>query len=122
MMPDQIQREVERGGRFVIYQYCFSVVVMTFRRNTAIYFVKAGESAAGKGLPWTLLSLVVGWWGFPWGLIYTPMALYTNLRGGKDVTAQVMPALSQQAAPPQAPPPGVWPPPPSAPSQYPGSN
>ena len=23
-----------------------------------------------------------GWWGFPWGLIFTPQALYRNLCGG----------------------------------------
>ena len=95
MTADQIQREVERGGRFVIFQYCISALVITFRRNSPIYFVRAGESPVGKGLPWTLLTLVPGWWGFPWGLIWTPMALFTNLRGGKDVTAQVMPMFAQ---------------------------
>ncbi len=115
MSPDQIQREVERGARFVQFQYCVSALVITFRRNTSIYFVRGGESAAGKSLPWTLLSLVGGWWGFPWGLIYTPMVLYKNLSGGSDVTSGVLPYLfqsqpSQQAPPPQ---PGTWPPPPN---------
>ena len=38
---------------------------------------------------YTLVSLVFGWWGFPFGLIYTPMALITNLSGGRDVTALI---------------------------------
>jgi hypothetical protein len=110
---DQVQREVERGGKFVIYQYCFSALVMTFRRNTDIYFIRPGESAFAKGMQWTLISLVAGWWGFPWGLIYTPMALFQNLKGGKDVTPQVLGQYAQNAAPPAAPP-GSWPPPPTA--------
>ena len=109
---EQIRREVERGARFVIFQYCISALVITFRRNSPVYFIRAGESPAGKGLPWTLLTLALGWWGFPWGLIWTPMALFSNLRGGKDVTAQVMSMFTQNAAPVAAS--GVWPPPPNA--------
>ena len=45
-----------------------------------------------KALPYTLISLAFGWWGFPWGFIYTPMSLATNLGGGKDVTAQLLAA------------------------------
>jgi hypothetical protein len=42
-----------------------------------------------KGLPWCGVSLVLGWWGLPWGLIWTPMAIYKNLTGGIDVTSTV---------------------------------
>ncbi len=111
---DQVQREVARGGKFVQYQYCFSVLVMTFRRSTDIYFIRPDQSAVGTGMRWTLISLVAGWWGFPWGLIYTPMALVQNLKGGKDVTSQVMGYYSQSAPQAAAPAPGSWPPPPTA--------
>lgn len=117
MSAEQVREEVARGGRFVIFQYCFSVLIMTLRRNTEIYFVRPGESAASKGMQWTLLTLLVGWWGFPWGLIFTPMVLFKNLSGGKDVTGEMMAYLAQAAAPstetPQAPPPNIWPPPPT---------
>lgn len=104
MDPEQLRHEVGRGGRFVIFQYVVSILVMTFRRPTDIYFVRGGASAAVKGLPWTALSLLVGWWGFPWGFIYTPMAVFKNLRGGTDVTASVLASLGQ------APPEGMVPP------------
>ena len=112
LTADQIRREVERGGKFVIFQYCISALVITFRRNSPVYLVRAGENPLGKALPWTLLTLVAGWWGFPWGLIWTPMALFTNLRGGKDVTGQLLPYLAPAAPAPGAPQPGTWPPPP----------
>lgn len=41
-------------------------------------------------MPYTMLTLFVGWWGIPWGPIYTIMCLATNLGGGKDVTSEVM--------------------------------
>lgn len=107
MSPAQLQRELERGGKFVIFQYCISIVVLTFRRPSTIYFVRGHESAAGKGLPFTLLSLVLGWWGIPWGPIYTIGSLVTNLSGGKDVTAEVVAALSPPAPAPARVPAGV---------------
>jgi hypothetical protein len=85
-----LQDEINAGGKFVIFKYTISIIVMTFRRPSDIYFIKSIDNAVVKGLPFTLLSLVFGWWGFPWGLIYTPGALYTNLSGGTDVTNDVM--------------------------------
>ena len=84
----EVNMELQRGGKFVIYQYCISIVILTFRQPSDIYFVKADENAVVKGLPFTLLSLLAGWWGIPWGPIYTIGALGRNLGGGKDVTRE----------------------------------
>lgn len=86
----EVRQQLAAGARFVVFDYCISVVVLTFRRRSAVHFVRAGESALVKGLPYTLISLCFGWWGFPFGFIFTPMALYTNLSGGRDVTAQMI--------------------------------
>ena len=61
MSPDQMQFEIQRGAKLICYQYCISILVITFRRSSDAYFLRAGESAVSKGLPWTLLSLVAGW-------------------------------------------------------------
>ncbi|AIQ58360.1 hypothetical protein [Paenibacillus borealis] len=98
MDSGSIESQIQQGGKFVIYTYCFSVILMTFRRSSNIYFIRADENAVSKGLKFTLLSAVVGWWGIPWGPIYTIGALITNLRGGKDVTAEVMASISEQSA------------------------
>jgi hypothetical protein len=66
-----IQDEVNNGGKFVIYSYCISIIVMSFKRGTDIYFVKNNESGFVKGLPWFFISLLFGWWDFP-GASYTP--------------------------------------------------
>ena len=90
-----IQREVEFGGKFVIFEFTISVIFMTFKNPTSIYFIRSGESHWSKSLPYTFLTLLLGWWGFPWGIIYTPMALITNLSGGKDVTNEVMQSIGR---------------------------
>lgn len=49
-------------------------------------------------MKYTLLTFFVGWWGIPWGPIYSIGAFITNFKGGKDVTNEVLAALSNQNA------------------------
>jgi hypothetical protein len=89
----EVQSEVQRGGRFVRYQYCISVLVMTFKRSSGIYFIKGGHSRVGPGATYTCISLLCGWWGIPWGPIWTITTVSTNFSGGKDITAAVLGAM-----------------------------
>lgn len=89
----QVQDEVRDGARFVIFGYAMSFLVVTLRRSSDVHFIRPGKSTFGAGLPYTLLSLMLGWWGFPWGLIYTPTVVVQNLSGGRDVTAEVMQSM-----------------------------
>ena len=93
----QLAHELQRGARFVVYQYCISIIVMTFKRPSSIYFVRAGEGAVSKGLGFSLISLLLGWWGVPWGPIYTVGSFITNFKGGKDVTREVLATIRQAA-------------------------
>ena len=87
----QINRELEQGARFVAFSYCFSIIIMTFRNPTeSVYFVKAGESAIKYSWKYSLLTFLVGWWGIPFGPIYTIGALIRNFKGGYDVTMDVI--------------------------------
>ena len=92
--PEHLRFQLGRGAKFVLYQYCVSLVVITFRRSSRIYFIRPGESAVGKGVPFTLISLLAGWWGIPWGPIYTIQSLWVNCQGGRDVTTEVMAVLN----------------------------
>jgi hypothetical protein len=103
MRHGELDFELQRGAKFVLFQYCISVVVITFRRSSDIYFIRQGENVLAKGAPFTLLSLVAGWWGIPWGPIYTIQSVYNNSRGGKDVTQAVVNSLRSAATPAQAP-------------------
>ena len=99
LSPDQLRFELQRGGRFVVFQYCVSVLILSFKRSSPIYFVRSGENPAGKGIRYTLLTAVAGWWGIPWGPIFSVQTIYRNLSGGKDVTNEVAAALASPTAP-----------------------
>jgi hypothetical protein len=93
----EVQDQVRQGAKFVVFGYCMSFLVITLRRSSDVTFVRAGQSVFMAHLPYTLLSLFIGWWGFPWGLVYTPMVVIQNLSGGKDVTQEVMNAFGAGA-------------------------
>ena len=99
MTAGELAQELARGGKFVIYQYAISVVILSFKQGSDIYFVRSNESAVMKGLPFTLLTLVAGWWGIPFGPIFSVIALFNNLKGGKDVTKEVSNILNVHPAP-----------------------
>jgi hypothetical protein len=89
-----LQSEIQQGAKFVMFQYCISLLIITFKRFSNIYFVRPGENPIMKGLPCSLLSLFLGWWGIPWGPIYTVQALWVNFSGGKDVTREILVSMS----------------------------
>lgn len=91
--------EVAAGGRLVVFRYVYSVVILTFRRNSPIIYIAPGCSGAGTALTWSLIPLCFGWWGFPWGIVFTIAALWRNTSGGIDVTE---PILAQLTSPAQA--------------------
>lgn len=95
LTDEQINIELQKGAKFVVFQYCISIIVMTFKRNSDVYFVKAGESTIKHSIGLTLLTFVLGWWGIPWGPIYTIGALFSNMTGGKDVTAEILQTENQ---------------------------
>jgi hypothetical protein len=96
LTPQQLERELQAGGRFVFYEYCISLIFISLRQPTAVYFLRAGQSGLVRGLPYTFVSLLLGWWGLPWGLIYTPLTVLTNLSGGRDVTPEVYAVLGDR--------------------------
>lgn len=92
---EQINDELSRGARFVVYEYCISCFVMTFRRGSKVFFIKAGENRLKHGVIYSLVSLLLGGWGIPWGPIYTVGAVIRNLCGGKDVTQELLASSNQ---------------------------
>lgn len=95
LSPDQLRGMVAQGGKFVMYKYCISIVVMTFNRPSNIYFIKPGKSGVVPGLGFLATNLFLGWWGIPWGPIYTIGNISRILMGGKDITTEVMANINQ---------------------------
>lgn len=62
--------------RIVQFPYVISLIFVTLRRGWAGIFCsecRKEEMAKAK-----IISLFLGWWGFPWGLIYTLEALFST--------------------------------------------
>lgn len=72
--------EITPVTEMVSYTYVISVLVITFRRSTRYYFkeAEAGKAACAKVLC-ILCNLICGWWGIPWGPIWTIKETFLNL-------------------------------------------
>ena len=92
---NDINHELQKGGKFVVYQYCISIIFVTFTRTSQIFFIRDGESAVAKGLPYSLVAFLCGWWGIPWGPIRTISSFIKNFGGGIDVTGDVINSFNQ---------------------------
>jgi hypothetical protein len=89
MTVGEMRAEVRQGARFVTFEYVLSFVISR-RKNSPVFFVRPGERTFFRSLPYNLLTLVAGWWSFPFGPANTIGAVKDNLQGGRNVTAQVI--------------------------------
>lgn len=67
------------------FQTCFSVLLLTRTLNSRFYFGGSQDTAV-IGWAYSLFALVFGWWGIPFGPIYTVRSVYRNIRGGQQWT------------------------------------
>ena len=51
--------------------------------RTPIQGIFCSTCAERKSLRATAITWALGWWGVPWGFIYSPHAIFVNLLGGK---------------------------------------
>lgn len=90
MTYGELYRDIEKGGKFVIYTYVISIILMTFKRpSNTIYYVKSGESPIKFGWSYLLITLFLGWWGIPFGPIYSIGSIVTAFTG-KNITEEVL--------------------------------
>ena len=89
---------VRRGAKCVRFEYCVSVVFATFRCESAVYFTDSWQERYLRGLPFSVLSLLLGPWGVPWGPVVTAQSVWANLSGGRDMTAQILADLDVRDA------------------------
>ena len=63
------------------YQFCTSFLIVSFKQPTA-FILENSQSKAGVNFICSIVTLIFGWWGIPWGPIYTVQTIFRNLRGG----------------------------------------
>ena len=66
--------------RAIVIPYVVSLLVITFRRTWA--GVYCWRHRLQRLLAAGFISSLFGWWGIPWGFIYTPITLFKLAKGG----------------------------------------
>lgn len=94
MSADSIENEVYKGGKFIYFVYTISIIFVTFKRTSGVYLFRSGQPISAKSIPYSVLSFVFGWWGIPFGPKYTLQSIRINMKGGKDVTDEVMSTIA----------------------------
>ena len=78
------------GGSFVTYQWIIPLPLFyPVRRLSKVYFIPKGGNKAKYAKKYNTITLIIGWWGLPWGPIFVNRSLYLNKKGGVDVTDDV---------------------------------
>jgi hypothetical protein len=92
-----LQEAVDGGARFVYYAWTISAIILTFKRTSGVYMIRQGQNRISKGIVFSMVSFLFGWWGVPSGPKHTIESIRTNMRGGKDVTDEVMAVVTGYA-------------------------
>jgi hypothetical protein len=93
-----VEEEVLAGARFVVFSTCVSMILVTQRRAGDVHFVRADDPFPKAGLRAMGLTLLLGWWGIPWGPFHTVGALATNLKGGPEPRHAARPGAAARGA------------------------
>jgi len=77
-------QRISLDTELVKHHLVFSAVVLSFGTQTR-WIIKGKEPRMGHALAACLYTFCYGWWGFPFGLFWTPVALFKNLMGTTSV-------------------------------------
>jgi hypothetical protein len=73
--------KVTAQPRSTVFFRTISIILLTTK--TPIQGIFCSACATKLGLRASLVSAIFGWWGFPWGPIYTISSIFTNAGGGR---------------------------------------
>jgi hypothetical protein len=79
--------KITPSTQLVRYKYVVSIGVFTFTINSRL-FLKEKISENIRSEIYVVISILLGWWGIPWGPIRTIEAIRSNHRGGEQLTLQ----------------------------------
>lgn len=90
LFEEELRTRIAAGSRCVRFEFCFSLMFFTVRRQSEIYLTHSWQQRYLWGLWYSFLALLLGPWGVPWGLLWTPWAIWVNITGGCDCTDTVL--------------------------------
>lgn len=93
---DELQNKISNGARFIIFQYCISILfAVSLRRFSPAILIEDSAILSRRQRKYNILSLIFGWWGIPWGPIYTVKSINLNKKGGLDITDDILLNVTQ---------------------------
>lgn len=95
MSEAEFKNRVFLGARFVTYRYTLSAIIFSVTRPTKVHVASSRKSALLKGIPYTLVSALFGWWCIT-GPVHTIVPIATNSKGGRDVSAEILEHIRKQ--------------------------
>lgn len=91
---NEILDAVEKGQLIVIFPYVVSFIFITWTGVSKFYIIDPSYNTLKIGWKYCLLTSLLGWWGFPHGLISTASVL-NETWCGVDVTDDVLKHLER---------------------------
>jgi len=77
--------KVSAQPRYVIFYRVISIIFMSYK--TPIQGIYCSDCASNISLKNSAITWTLGWWGFPWGILWSIQVLFTNLFGGQSLYA-----------------------------------
>ena len=62
LFPEEIRTRVAAGARLVRFEYCISLLLVTFRRQSKLYLTESWQERYLRGLGYSILALLLGPW------------------------------------------------------------
>jgi hypothetical protein len=90
LFDEELRTQLVNGARCVRFEFCLSLLFITFRRQSPVYLTHSWQERYLRGLWFSLLAILFGPWGVPWGPLWTLWAVWVNTTGGVDCTAEVL--------------------------------
>ena len=90
LFDEELRNRLATGAQCVRFEFCFSVLLFTVRRQSPVYLTHSWQERYLRGCGYSLLALLLGPWGVPWGLVWTAWAIWVNTTGGVDCTREVL--------------------------------
>lgn len=83
LSTDQLNDELQKGAKFVVFSYTISIIFLSSKRPSDIYFIKSDEPSSKYSWKYSLLTLFFGWWGIPFEYYFQYCLFLQELYGRK---------------------------------------
>ncbi|MGB1042723.1 MAG: hypothetical protein ACPGU6_04960 [Tenacibaculum sp.] len=93
---EDLKRKTINDYKFITYQYSISLIIGNIHLFSPVYLLEKDETKK-HAFKYNLISFIFGWWSVPYGPTNTIVSIKNNLKGGVDVTKDIMVNLDEKS-------------------------